>query len=219
MRKLALYGSGDLGKSLLEVLSGNGETLAPFEEVFYVDDNPEARPLEGYRLVDFGGLLKESKDHDLSVAVCIGEPLARQSVANRVRQAEVSLATLVDSCARVSPKAQLGEGCIVCGWSSVGANTTIGPNTLVMNSHVSHNSKIGQSCVLNTGSTLSCHVAVGDQTFVSIGVMVREGVSIGSRVIVDMGAAVFLDVEDELYVTGNPARVMRRNVDERVFRG
>lgn len=219
MRKLALYGAGDLGTSLWERFSAHGGVLAPYGEVFFVDDDSGARAPGGLRMVDFDGLVAESTENDVSVAVTIGEPLARQAVANKVRGAGISLATLVDPDARISPEARLGEGCIVGGWSFIGADTEIGMNTLVMSSHVSHNSRIGEGCVLNTGSTLSCHVTVGNQTFISIGAMVREGVSVGSRVIMDMGAAVFLDVEDGLYVAGNPARAMRRNEDERVFRG
>ena len=113
----------------------------------------------------------------------------------------------------MSPEAQLGSGCVVSGWSSIGPNATIGDNTLVLGALVSHNCEVGESCVLNSRSVLSCHVRMGNQAFVDIGAMVRERVSVGSRVIVGMGAAVFLDVADGLYMVGNPARAMRRNDD------
>ena len=170
-------------------------------------------------LVDYDGLLEEARGHSVDVVVCIGEPRVRHAIAGKVRADGFKLARLVDPSAEISPRAEIGEGCVVSGWSSVGAKTEVGDNTLLLGASVAHNCKIGESCVLDARSVLSCHVGVGDQTYISIGAMAREGVSIGSRAIVGMGAAVFLDVEDGLYVAGNPARPMRRNEDQQVFRG
>ncbi len=219
MKKLALYGAGDLGLGLLEVYRSCELASPTYADVFYVDDDPQAVAPDGIRLVDFDGLLREAAESDVRVAVCVGEPRVRQAIASRVRGAGLRLATLVDPSAKVSPRAELGEGCIVSGWSAVGANSVVGENSLLLGAIMSHNCRIGASCVLDSRSTLSCHVTVGDQTYVRIGAMVREGVTIGQRAIVDMGAAVFLDVEDDIYVTGNPARPMRRNEDQQVFRG
>ncbi len=218
MKKLALYGAGDLGIVLLELYMNTAKIQDEYDEVFFVDDDSNVNAPYDIPLVNFVGLLHEAADHDVRVAICIGEPRVRHIIADKVREAGLSLATLIDPSARVSRKAEIGAGCIVSGWSSIGPNARVGDNTLVLSSSVSHNSTVGESCVLNSNSILSCHVDVGDQSFLNIGAMVREGVKIGARVIVGMGSAVFLDVEDDLFVVGNPARPMRRNDDRRVFR-
>ena len=218
MKKLGLYGAGDLGLWALELCNRKNASEHLYEEIFFIDDNPNTTAPQGMRCADFSTVIDEPFAHDIGIAVCIGEPRTRQIVADKVRKAGLCLETIIDPDARVSLGAHLEEGCIVGGFSSIGPNTFIGANTLMLDSVISHNCRVGESCVFDSRSTLSCHVSVQDQSFLSIGAMVKEGVSIGSCVIVDMGAAVFLDVEDGLFVAGNPAQPMRRNEDLRVFR-
>ena len=48
---------------------------------------------------------------------------------------------------------------------------------------------------------------------------IKEGLVIGSEVIVGMGSVVHYDIPDGMIALGNPARPMRRNVEKRVFKG
>lgn len=220
MKKLALFGAGDLGSEVLELLyQCRRSTSFAYDEVFFVDDSSSAIAPDGLRLLNFEGVVSEAATHDVSAIVCIGEPLKRREVAERLTKAGISLATLVHPSVEIPESARLGSGCIVYRDSYIGPNTSIGENTLIIRDFIAHNCRIGANCVFNANVTLACHVNVGDQSFLSIGSMVKEGVSIGERVIVGVGAAVFLDVEDDLYVVGNPARPMRRNEDQIVFRG
>ena len=52
-----------------------------YDDAFFVDDSPQAQAPEGFRLVDFGGLLVEASEHDVVCAICIGEPRVRRGVA------------------------------------------------------------------------------------------------------------------------------------------
>jgi acetyltransferase-like isoleucine patch superfamily enzyme len=53
-------------------------------------------------------------------------------------------------------------------------------------------------------------VVIGNGTWVGARAIVLPGVTIGSRVVVGAGAVVTKDVPDEVFVAGNPARVVRQ---------
>ena len=48
--------------------------------------------------------------------------------------------------------------------------------------------------------------------------VIKEKVKIGSNTIISMGAVVYNDIGDNLIALGNPARIMRRNEDKKVFK-
>jgi acetyltransferase-like isoleucine patch superfamily enzyme len=47
---------------------------------------------------------------------------------------------------------------------------------------------------------------------------VKEGVKIGSNSIIGMGSVVYNDVPDNVIALGNPARVVRKNTHQKVFK-
>ena len=95
MKKLALYGAGDLGLGLLEVYRSCELASPTYADVSYVDDDPQAVAPDGIRLVDFDGLLREAAESDARVAVCVANP----------------------ACARPLPAAFAAPGCAWPRWS------------------------------------------------------------------------------------------------------
>jgi UDP-3-O-[3-hydroxymyristoyl] glucosamine N-acyltransferase len=86
-------------------------------------------------------------------------------------------------------------------------NTTIGSDTSIgNNASVGHNVEVGSRCFIGPGVTLAGSSAVGDDTWVSIGVLVR-GVKVGRNATVGAGAVVTRPVADGQTVNGFPARV------------
>ena len=86
-------------------------------------------------------------------------------------------------------------------------NTTIGSDTSIgNNANVGHNVEVGSRCFIGPGVVLAGSSAVGDDTWVSIGVLVR-GVKIGRNAMVGAGAVVTRPVADGQTVNGFPARV------------
>jgi UDP-3-O-[3-hydroxymyristoyl] glucosamine N-acyltransferase len=86
-------------------------------------------------------------------------------------------------------------------------NTTIGSDTSIgNNASVGHNVEVGSRCFIGAGVVLAGSSTVGDDTWVSIGVLVR-GVTVGRNAMVGAGAVVTRPVADGQTVNGFPARV------------
>ena len=60
--------------------------------------------------------------------------------------------------------------------------------------------------------------AVGNASYIGMGALIKERVKIGSNTIIGMGSVVFNDIPDNVIALGNPARVMRPNTDQKVFK-
>ena len=218
-KKLAIYGVGDLGSEVLELSKRCDEVKREYDEVFFVDDDTEACAPEGMRLVDFKGLVQEASSCCVEAVVCMGEPRVRALVAEKVCKAGIKLATLIHPSVEVPENSSFGDGCLVYPGTYVGPNAHVGSNTLIIRGVIAHDCVVGRDCVFSAGATLSGHDVVGDQTYIAVAAAVKEAVTIGSRVIVGMGSMVFRDVADDLIVLGNPARPMKRNENQKVFKG
>ena len=71
---------------------------------------------------------------------------------------------------------------------------------------VEHQCQIGDFAHVAPGAVLAGNVKVGKRSF--IGAMpIKEGVEIGSKVIIGAGAVVLENVESESKVVGNPGRL------------
>src|SRR5215469_2807151 len=110
----------------------------------------------------------------------------------------------------------------------VARTTKIGRGTVMLaGSHVGPGSRVGDFCIINTGSSLDhdCEmddfasiapgvftgglVHIGKCSAVGVGASISNGISIGRHSVVGTGAVVVQDIPDLVVAYGNPARVQR----------
>jgi acetyltransferase-like isoleucine patch superfamily enzyme len=56
---------------------------------------------------------------------------------------------------------------------------------------------------------------IGDRTYIGMGAVILNSLTIGSRVVVGAGAVVTKDVPDGVQVLGVPARITKEGIDGR----
>jgi UDP-3-O-[3-hydroxymyristoyl] glucosamine N-acyltransferase len=93
------------------------------------------------------------------------------------------------------------------------SETIIGEGTkLDVLVEVGHGVRIGKHCIIVGHTSICGRVTIGDYTMISSMVGIREGITIGNRVMVGMGSTVLEDIPDNLVVFGTPAKPIRKNV-------
>ena len=93
------------------------------------------------------------------------------------------------------------------------SDTIIGEGTKIDNLvHIAHNVRIGKHCIVIAVTIIGGSVQIGDYTWIAPHVCIREGISIGSHVLVGMGSVVTKDIGDNLVVMGIPAKEIRKNL-------
>ena len=210
-----VYGAGGLGVETMDIvhdmLSQTPESdITP---AFLIDD-PTEETINGRSVTSLRDAVPGS-----AVTVAVGEPKTRIVLRNRAIEAGLHLATVVSPKAFVSEMSYIGKGCIVAPFCSIQARSRIGENVAINTAAiVGHDVVVEQDCCLSSMINLGGATKVGPGSYIGMGALVKEGLTIGHTTIVGMGSVVYTDVPDEVICVGNPARVSRRNTDKRVFK-
>lgn len=108
----------------------------------------------------------------------------------------------------IGDNVEIGYGCaIVKGTIN---NTVLHDNVKLDNLiHIAHDCNIGKGSTITAGVSLCGYVRIGQNTRLAPQATVKQRTSIGSNVIVGLGAVVTKNIEDNAIVAGNPARVLR----------
>lgn len=215
MKRVVIYGAGQLGAMIAEVLSHSEDMKA----VGFVDDDPECH---GQRLAELPilggasvlpGLLQEGVS---SATVSIGDNRVRSRLAERLTQLGFELVSAIDSTAKIASSARLGRGVMIMAGGLVCSNVVIGDCVYIgPGAIVSHDVSVGDYSLLAVGSVLAGRTTVEQGAFVGAGATVvparmerAERLIVGENAVVGAGAVVLENVPANAVVVGVPARIM-----------
>ena len=205
MGQIAIVGAGGHAVSVAETAATAGYSVRCF-----IDDNPRSDSLLGVPIVQS---VSHSFISDGGVfAVAIGDNSVRERVAVKWLD-EVAGAVfppLVHASATVSRYATIGEGSVVLQGAIVGSSARVG-RFCIMNTGASidHDCELHDFASLAPRSVTGGHVSVGTRSAISIGAVVKHGVTIGDDTIVGANSYVNHDVESLVVAYGSPASVVR----------
>jgi acetyltransferase-like isoleucine patch superfamily enzyme len=106
----------------------------------------------------------------------------------------------------------IGEGSILCGFSHVTSNATIGRHFQAnIYSYVAHDCVVGDFVTLAPSAKINGAVVLEDHVYVGTGAVIKQGsqdrpIVIGRGAVIGMGAVVTRSVDPGVTVVGNPAR-------------
>jgi sugar O-acyltransferase (sialic acid O-acetyltransferase NeuD family) len=110
---------------------------------------------------------------------------------------------------------EIGEGAILCAYSTVTSNARIGRffHSNIY-SYVAHDCEIGDFVTFAPRVQCNGRVHIGDRAYIGTGAVIREGepgkpLVIGEGAVIGMGAVVTKNVPPHTTVVGNPARVFK----------
>ena len=83
---------------------------------------------------------------------------------------------------------------------------------------IGHDIRVGNNTVISSHVDVGGACIIGENSYVGMGSMIKEKLSIGSNVIVGISSAVHRNIPDGVIAMGNPARPLRRNDDNKVFK-
>ena len=203
---LVILGAGGHGKVVLEVIEANGR----FRPLAFLDDRPTAKRCCGQPVRPTDALDTFRKRGVRHAFVAVGDCSARLRLGAKLLSAGFQLPSVVHPTAYVAPRAEIGDGTIVCPGA-----------------HVITDARIGDLCIINTGASvdheceledgvhvaplaaLAGRVTVGRGTFIGMGSRVIECLRIGAGVTVGAGAVVIRDLNEGDTVVGVPARTIK----------
>ena len=105
------------------------------------------------------------------------------------------------------------EYCTLNPGTTEGSKTSVGDDNLLMAySHVAHDCRVGNGCVLANNSTLAGHVSIEDRVVIGGIVAIHQFVRIGMLAIIGGCSKVVQDIPPFSTCDGHPARVYGLNL-------
>ena len=178
---LALYGAGAMGREFKYVADETGQ----WPEAVFIDDHASVESLLDCPVVSFQTFRKRYRPENTRFVITIGEPKFRREAFDRMVEAGYQGARLIHPAAYISPDAEVGEGAVV------------GPGVFIGSL-----ARVGKNFYAAKGAAVGHDAVIGDHTRVGVNAFIG-----GHAVLVAIGSAVFSDVEANVTVMGNPARI------------
>lgn len=217
--KLAIYGTGNSGLEMLELITYCEKLRNQWEELVFIDDTKAAGEFHGCRMFPFHEFSGVFQADEIEVIIAVGEPANRKALYEKVVNGGYRLGVVVHPTSVVSPSAVLKAGAVIKDSVSISSGAVIGENV-----YINGISLIGHGVVIGPHSQISSHVVIAGNTTVGTGVYVgvsacvRDHIEIGENAIVAMGAVVMKSVRPGRTAMGNPAREIAENKDHQVFK-
>jgi len=218
----AIVGAGGFGREVMpvafEMLSAREAAL--FELVF-VDDRPKASTINGHRVMTPDEFLSSRQDKHFNVAIA-DYGIRERLVSRFVEAGAMPFTITAANSVRLSTN-EIGEGAILCPYTTVTSNVTIGRYFhLNPYSYVAHDCRIGDFVTFAPAAHCNGRVVIEDYAYIGSAAVIKQGTEdkpmiIGKGAIVGMGAVVTKSVPPFTTVVGNPATPLVRR--EKSFAG
>jgi sugar O-acyltransferase (sialic acid O-acetyltransferase NeuD family) len=206
VKDIIIVGAGGLGREVLQYVLESVDLrthrIKGFLDDFRVQLEPESL---GFSVLGTTAGYQPAPDDRFVLAV--GEPRQRMILGERLTGNGAHFLTVIHPLAHVAKTAELGAGCIVAPFVTIGACATLGNHvSITYYASIGHDAKVGDYCSLspysaaNGGTVLEACVFLG--THAAVNPLKRVGH--GSKVAA--GAVVYHDVPPDSLAAGNPAR-------------
>jgi sugar O-acyltransferase (sialic acid O-acetyltransferase NeuD family) len=215
MKRLCIYGCGGMGREIADLSC----TIKKWEEIIFVDDNIKSRIVDAVPVFTLEETLLRFNQSDLEFIVAAGEPSSRKYLYEKLEQYNLEYINVINPGFRLSRFSSIKDGTIVHTGVTITVNVHIGKGCLI-NKHavIGHDVKVGDYTVISPNVSVGGDVNIGSNCYLGSGAIIRNGISIGDNSIIGMGSVVLKNVEPSSVIAGNPARLIRFNEDNKVFR-
>lgn len=200
--RLLIIGAGGHGKVVADIALRMGL----WGSVAFLDDNEELLFCLGLEVIgkasDFFDFIEDS---DFIVAV--GDNSIRERIQFGLEKVGASIVTLIHPSAIIGSEVVIGAGSVVMAGVVVNCSTKVGRGC-ILNSccSVDHDNVIGDFVHVSPGVCLGGGVSIGNNSWIGIGSVVINSVSVCGGCVVGAGGVVVRDIIDVGTYVGVPVR-------------
>ena len=204
---MLIFGAGGHARKVISIAGRLG-----LEVHGYVSTEAPGTVLHGYAVLgDVPHYLASADLVQMRTHIAIGENSVRQRIYATMESHGDKLLTLVSPASTVAVDALIGRGAFVGDCAVLQSGASVGVCALIDTAAVlEHDVIVGDFVTVSPGSVVCGGSKLCTGAIVGAGATVIEKVTIGENTLVGAGSVVLHDVEANVVVVGNPARVLRR---------
>jgi len=141
--------------------------------------------------------------------VAVGDCRIRYDLASRLDASGARFASAIHPTALISKTAQLGRGLYLAGYSHVRHDSRIGDWCIIENGAlVGVTAQLGVACLVGGGCQLTGGASAGDRTLIGAGAVLGLDIAVGADCVIGANAAVVHNVPDNCSAYGVPAKTV-----------
>ena len=210
-KELLLFGAGGHASKLIQII----QEQKRFEIIGYISTESKGTIITNYPVL--GGIEDYKNNPALQnkyYFIAIGENSIRHEIhesVSTIHQHQERLVTLFSIHSVIQPDVRVGPGTVVMHNAVVLNQVNIGMCCIIdTGAVVEHEVTIGDFVNISPGVIICGGVNIGDGVSIGAGAIIIEKVKIGKNTLVGAGCVVVNDLQNNLLVVGNPARVVRK---------
>ena len=206
MKKLIVYGAGEFGSLIANVLSYHDD----LQIVAYGDDDPQktADHIDGTPVFGQKDLLNFAEQNNIKMAItAIGNNTVRAEKFNLLKNTGFQMISIVHPQALIDTKVSYGDNVIIEMGTAIHTHSKIGNNVFLGGEAlIGHHNIIGDHVLVGGNVSFGGSVVVEDYVSLGVGASIKPGIRLGKGSVIGVGAAVIKDVEPGTTVVGVPAK-------------
>ena len=211
--KILVFGTGGHTKSVIRIIEAEAKwniygLLADFG---YQEKDIN---ILGYKIVGYRNDVSHLQEAKITNAfVAVGDNHLRAEIQMDLMSKGFKTTTIIHPAAIVMNSSPIGDGTMIHALAVIGPDCTIGKGVIISAfSAVGHDSIIGDYSHLTPGVLIGGGATIGEFSFLGLGAIVLPDVKIGKNVQVGANSVVNKDLDDNVIVAGNPARVIKKTI-------
>ncbi len=207
-KDIYIFGAGTYGEAMFELAVACGY----HPKGFYDDDESK----KGNIVMDIPVLGKldtgSESVKNKNFIIAIGNNQIRKAKMEHLISENANLPTLIHPTAILSPTVVVSKlGCYVHAnsylWTKVHVNafSIVSPAVIV-----AHHTVLEKATFVSAGSNVGAGITIRENAFIGIGSTIMTGISyIGKNTTIGAGSVVISDIQDNVVVVGNPAKIIK----------
>ncbi|MBU5216399.1 acetyltransferase [Bacillus albus] len=200
-------------KLLIIGASGHGKVIADialkmnkWQSIAFLDDNENVKSSMGIEIIDKSASISKYID-DYDFFVGIGNNAIREKIQGQLEAEEASIPVLIHPSAIIGEQVYLKAGTVVMAGAVINCCTKIGKGCIINTaSTVDHDNVIEDYVHISPGAHLAGTVKVGRGTWLGIGSVVSNNITITHSCKIGAGAVVIRDITESRTYVGVPVR-------------
>lgn len=200
-------------KLLIIGASGHGKVIADialkmnkWRSIAFLDDDENIKQSMNIDVIGKSSdAFKHMQDYDISVA--IGNNCTREKIQENLEELGASIPVLIHPDATIGKQVEIGLGTVVMAGVVINCCTRIGKGCIInTGATIDHDNIIEDYVHISPGANLAGTVRVGKRTWIGIGSVVGNNISIINDCKIGAGAVVVRNIDEVGTYVGVPVR-------------